>query len=98
MEIKRPKNFFGEDIPFTVFISDEQLRNRECVKVYGRYFEDTGIFNIFPTELSDKGEYLGDILPQGSTPSAEGFCGVMTDESIEFYWSGEKPWRSGSRM
>lgn len=25
MEIKRPKNFFGEDIPLTVFISEEQL-------------------------------------------------------------------------
>ena len=62
MEIKRPKNFFGENIPLTVFISEEQLHNKECVKVYGKYFEDTGIFNIFPAELSDKGEYLGDIL------------------------------------
>ena len=90
MEIKRPKNFFGEDIPLTVFISEEQLHNRECVKVYGKYFEDTGIFNVFPAELSDKGEYLGDVLPEGSTPSVEGFCGVITNEGIEFYWSGEK--------
>ena len=90
MEIKRPKNFFGEDIPLTVFISEEQLHNKECVKVYGKYFEDTGIFNVFPAELSDKGEYLGDVLPEGSTPSVEGFCGVITNEGIEFYWSGEK--------
>lgn len=34
MEIKRPKNFFGEDIPLTVFISEEQLHNKECIKVY----------------------------------------------------------------
>jgi len=90
MEIKRPKNFFGEDIPLTVFISEEQLHNKECVKVYGKYFEDTGIFNVFPSELSDKGEYLGDILPEGSTPCGEVFCGVITNEGIEFYWSGEK--------
>jgi len=90
MEIKRPKNFFGEDIPLTVFISEEQLHNKECVKVYGKYFEDTGIFNVFPAELSDRGEYLGDVLPKDSTPSADGFCGVISDEGIVFYWRGEK--------
>lgn len=90
MDIKRPKNFFGEDIPLTVFISDEQLHNKVCLKVYGKYFEDTGIFNVFPNELSDKGEYLGDILPVGSTPISNGFCGILTDKDIEFYWSGEK--------
>ena len=90
MEIKRPKNFFGEDIPLTVFISEEQLHNKDCIKVYGRYFEDTGIFNVFPAELSDKGEYLGDVLPEGSLPSVECFCGVITNDGIEFYWSGEK--------
>ena len=90
MEIKRPKNFFGEDIPLTVFISEEQLHNKECVKVYGKYFEDTGIFNVFPAELSDNGEYLGDILPESSTPTEDGFCGIITAEGIEFFWSGEK--------
>lgn len=90
MEIKRPKNFFGEDIPLTVFVSEEQLYNKDCVKVYGKYFEDTGIFNIFPTELSDKGDYLGEILPAGSTPSEDGFCGIITAEGIEFFWSGER--------
>ena len=90
MEIKRPKNFFGEDIPLTVFISEEQLHNKECVKVYGKYFGDTGIFNVLPAELSDRGEYLGDVLPKDSTPSADGFCGVISDEGIVFYWRGEK--------
>lgn len=90
MEINRPKNFFGEDIPLTVFISEEQLYNKDYVKVYGKYFEDTGIFNVFPAELSDKGEYLGDILPKGSEPVADGFCGVFCEEGIEFFWCGEK--------
>lgn len=90
MDIKRPKNFFGEDIPLTVFISEEQLQNKECGKVYGKYFEDTGIFNIFPKEIFDKGEYLGDVLPKGNPPADEGFSGVITDEGIDFFWSGEK--------
>ena len=35
MEIKIPKNFFGEDIPLTVFISEEQLKAQKCGKVFG---------------------------------------------------------------
>lgn len=90
MEFKRPQNFFGEDIPLSVFISEEQLHNNGCGKLYGKYFEDTGIFNIFPVELSEKGDYLGDILPEGSVPIPDGFCGIIASEGIDFYWSGEK--------
>jgi len=90
MILNRPKNFFGEEIPLTVFISEEQLRVKECVKLYGKYFEDTGIFNVFPSELANRGEYLGDVLAQGSIPSQNGFCGVITNDTIEFYWCGEK--------
>lgn len=89
MEIKRPKDFFGENIPLTVFISDEQLHGKVCGKLFGKYFEDTGIFNIFPTEISARGEYLGDILPQGSVPG-DGFCGIITDDGMDFFWNGEK--------
>ena len=90
MEFKRPQNFFGEDIPLTVFISEEQLRNKECVKLFGKYFEDTGIFNVFPTEIANRGEYLGDVLAEGSTPTPDGFCGIITHDAIDFYWCGEK--------
>lgn len=90
MDIKRPKNFFGEDIPLTVFISDEQLRCVKGTKLYGKYFEDTGIFNVFPTELSEKGNYLGDVLGEGSTPIEDGFCGIKQAEGICFFWCGEK--------
>jgi len=90
MEIKIPKNFFGEDIELTVFISEEQLHSSECEKIYGKYFEDTGIFNVFPKELFDRGEYLGDVLPQGSAPINDGFCGVIFPDGIVFYWNGKK--------
>ena len=90
MDIKRPKNFFGEDIPLTVFISDEQLHSKELTQVFGKYFEDTGIFNILPVELSNKGELLGEILPEGSAPVESGFCGILNGDAIDFFWSGEK--------
>ena len=31
-----------------------------------------------PAEISEKGEYLGDVNPEGITPSVEGFLGVIT--------------------
>ena len=90
MEINRPKNFFGEDIPLTVFISEEQLNSPIGTKIYGKYFEDTGIFNVFPNELSDRGEYLGEVLDKDSCHIKSGFYGIKTTDSIEFYWCGEK--------
>ena len=32
MEIKIPKNFFGEDVPLTVFVSQEQIEKKKCVE------------------------------------------------------------------
>lgn len=90
MEIKIPKNFFGEDVPLTVFISQEQLDRKECGEVFGRYFEDTGIFNIYPQELCERGDYLGNILPLGNEPDKDGFCGVVNEAGITFYWKGSE--------
>lgn len=90
MEIKIPKNFFGEDIDLTVFISEEQLQSAVCGSLFGKYFEDTGIFNIFPEELKERGAYLGEMLPVGSTPDKDGFCGVMTENGPSFYWKGKE--------
>ena len=90
MEIKIPKNFFGEDVPLTVFISQEQLDSQKCGDVFGKYFEDTGIFNVYPPALFNRGDYLGHILPSGSQPEKEGFCGVVSDKGISFYWNGNE--------
>ena len=83
------ENFFNEEIAKTVFISTEQLTNAAPGKLYGKYFEDTKIFNIFPKELSDRGDYLGELLPLGSTPGKD-FCGIIGDNGITFYSEGEK--------
>ena len=90
MDIRIPKNFFGEDIPLTVFISEEQLKQRIPGKIYGKYFEDTGIFNIYPAVLSSRGEFLGEVLPEGSTPLDNGFCGILSLDGIDFYWKASK--------
>ncbi|MBE6612157.1 MAG: ThiF family adenylyltransferase [Ruminococcaceae bacterium] len=89
MEIKIPKNFFGEDIPLTVFISEEQLHDTGMTELRGRYFEDTGIFNIFPAELAERGELLGTVLDAGSAP-IDGLCAVKTADGMDFFWNGEK--------
>lgn len=88
MKISIPKNFFGEDIPLTIFISQEQLNERKTGNLYGRYFEDTGIFNVYPAQLETKGDFLGKVLPEGSTPNREEFCGIINDTGITFFWDG----------
>lgn len=90
MEIKIPKNFFGEDVELTVFISESQIQDKTERKVYGKYFEDTGIFNIFPEELNNRGDYLGEILSNDASPIEDGFCGIITDDGMDFYWKAKK--------
>ncbi len=82
-------NFFGEEIPKTVFISAEQLRDREPRKLYGRYYADTAIYNIFPPELQTRGDYLGQVLAAGSKPGP-GFWGVAEQDGVVFYYDGQK--------
>lgn len=90
MDIVIPKNFFGEEIEVTVFISEEQLHETSCKPLYGKYFAATGIFNIFPEELDSHGEYLGEVLPAGQQPPTDGFCGVAAEEGITFFLNGKK--------
>lgn len=51
------------------------MREAHPGPVRGKYFKDTAIFNIFPPELSERGEFLGQILPEGFEPNAKGFAG-----------------------
>lgn len=90
MDIKIPKNFFGEDIDLTVFISDEQLHTKKPGVIFGKYFESTGIFNVFPEELYERGDLLGTVLDEKTEPCEDGFCGIITPDGIEFYYNGKK--------
>jgi len=82
--MKKPK------IEKTVFISDVQVGTRTEGNIYGRYYKESGIFNVFPPELECKGESLGKILPLGSVNNRSKLCGVITDEGIDFYSYGVK--------
>jgi len=74
----------------TVFISDEQAQNQTEGNIYGRYYQASGIFNVFPPELADKGDVLGKVLPPGSTCNKSKLCGVITGTGIDFYSYGKK--------
>ena len=81
-------NFFNDDIQKTVFISEEQLRNTEVRDLYGRYYNDTSIYNIFPEALKGQGELLCSILPDGSKAVSSGLCAIQSGETVKFFFNG----------
>lgn len=78
------------EIRKSVFISKEQYERREPCKLYGRFFKDSGVFNVFPEEMSTEGEYLGEVLPRGSKPSRAKLCGVVSEKGILFFSYGKR--------
>lgn len=88
--MNRIENIFGDEIEKTVFISDEQLHDKNAKALYGKFYEDTNIYNIFPAQLSDQGEYLCDVLEQTDTPETAGLCAIFFDEQLEFFYDGKK--------
>lgn len=85
------KNFFGEVIDKTVFVSQEQIENRTPRNIYGRYFKDTAIFNIFPPEKEREGKLLGKFVSDKSEMNKDmQLCGVFEDDGVTFYSYGKK--------
>ncbi len=78
-------NFFNEEIEREVFISEEQLTNNKIKKLYGKYFEDTKIYNIFPLELENKGDFLGEVLDR-KIELKNGFCAKFQNDKLHFYY------------
>ena len=83
-------NFFNDEIEKIVFISEEQLKSNENTKFYGKFFNDTKIFNIFPKELEDRGDLLCEVLVEGSVPSNDFICAIKNHDEIDFYSEGKK--------
>lgn len=91
MEFKhRDDDFLEQKIEKIVFIERKQYHELEIGPVYGRYFEDTGIINIFPGELYGTEYYLGDVVSSEQAILPKGFCGQKIDGKITFYYDGEK--------
>lgn len=82
------KDFFGEEQPGTVFISKEQLSTMRPGPLWGKHWDDTSIFNIFPPEFQNRGDLLGRCLDCGEAPLSEGFCAVIEDGAVAFYKNG----------
>ncbi len=86
----RMENFFGDEIKKTVFISEEQLTDTNIRELYGKYYADTSIYNIYPEAISDRGDFLCKVI-SGSEPIAEsGFCSVQSEAGLKFYYDREE--------
>ena len=83
-------DFLKKKIEKAVFISAEQLAGKTECNLYGKYYKDTGIFNVFPKELEHTGDLLGKVLPMGSQPTKSRLCGIITKSGIDFYSYGNK--------
>lgn len=84
------QNFFNDEIEKTVFISEEQLANRFPRKLFGHYFEDTYIFNVFPETLEQRGEFLCEVKTAGYSLTHKGLEAISTDDRVDFYYDGKK--------
>ena len=91
MEFKhRDDEFIEQRIEKVVFIETKQYKELTEGPVYGKYFEDTGVYNVFPGTLFGKKHYLGEIISEEAIMPTEGFYGRMTEHGVEFYSDGEK--------
>lgn len=82
-------NFFGEEIPKTVFISKDQLLHLDVGPLYGRYYPDTEIINVFPEALQHPECCLGKVLPEGSIVPDSGFCVILEAGEPTFFFDGK---------
>ena len=80
------QNFFGEEIDKTVFISEDQVRDNTIRELYGRFYVDTYIFNIFPEALNCRDDLLCTVLPAGSEVTTDAFSAVQTDDGLKFFY------------
>ena len=76
------------EIEPVVFISQEQLEDVMRRRLYGKYFPDTRIFNVFPPQLQQEGEFLGEVLEGSQQVSDEFFCAVAVEGTLTFYSEG----------
>ena len=91
MEFKtKNDNNFTRKVEKLVFVESTQLETMEIGPVWGRYFKDTGVYNIFPENLREEGELLGEVISAESEIPSTGFVGILSEKGIEFYSDGEK--------
>lgn len=87
MEFKhRDDEIIDKPIERMVFIAAEQYKELACGPVYGKYFKDTGVYNIFPDTLKEDGEYLGEVIDNTDIIPENKFVGIKRENTIDFYY------------
>lgn len=85
------KDIFGDKIEKTVFISQEQADDTIERKLYGRYYKETAIFNVFPKEKEKEGKLLGKVVNDRSKLNNKlQLCCLQNNDTIEFYSYGKR--------
>lgn len=84
------KNFFGEDIPKTIFIDEKELDDLTPRNLYGKYFSSSQIFNIFPNNLKKEGKLLGKIIKGNKVDKSLQLCGIVDNKKIRFFSYGKE--------
>lgn len=82
-------NLFGEPPEKTVFLSEEQLHDTSERILYGRFYKDSAVYNIFPERIELNGEPLGRVLAADAEIPADGFYAKADGDHLEFFY-GEK--------
>lgn len=84
------KNLLGEKVEKTVFIAKEQVENKTERNIYGRYYKDTAIFNVFPPEKEKSGKLLGKFTSDRKGMENYQLCGLFSNGGVEFYSYGHR--------
>ena len=89
--MKGLEDFFPNETEKTVFISEQQISDISAVCLYGRYFPDTRIFNIFPSAIRERGEVLCEVLPEGTSPeNTDALSAIVEKDRLAFYSEGKR--------
>lgn len=89
MEFQQKGIIFPTTNRKTVFIEKEQYASMTPGPIYGKFYTDTGVFNIFPESLQAEADHLGEAISDGEPVPDEGLTAVIHDDSTTFYFSGE---------
>ena len=65
------------------------MHDTSARRLYGKYYEDTCIFNVFPEALNSRGELLCEVS-QEYDETAKGLTAVISDDKIKFFYDGEE--------
>ena len=76
-----------------VMLPECLLTNNFTGAIFGKYYEETGVFNIFDSTAHEilKGEYIGEILTNETLTDFENkLVGIRNNDTIDFVYNGQK--------